>query len=310
MAWPRPETTNSHWSAPRWRLLAPPSRPPGGSTIWAAWLRALPIETRKPRPNRKLSRRIAMISCLPSGPATGATLAGRLQCGAGSQALTSLPPIFAPGEPGRPAGLRSRAPCRSPWLKVRAGKKVSLTRRNCQSTGNAPLGRWPLPRPGSGGAIGDLDDEHGAKLRVAQANDAAVRGDELVRHRQAEAGAALAGRALEGLEQVGARLLWHARPVVADLDGDARALALCRNLDPTPDRLAQLDCLQGIATEVAQDAEQLIAVGIDPELGFHRNRPIDGTLAWQTKTVGHFRNQRRQAHQFATGRRFFGAAKF
>ena len=48
---------------------------------------------------------------------------------------------------------------------------------------------------------------------------------QLVRDGEAEARAALARRALEGLEQVGARLLRHARPVVAHLDGDAAAVA-------------------------------------------------------------------------------------
>src|SRR5262245_12798833 len=239
MAWPWPETTNSHWSAPRWRLLAPPSQPPGGSTIWAAWLRPLPIETRKPRPNRKLSRRIARSPgwdrprrCLGAAPAN--------EWRRWQPTLRPCPKTFKAQGSLKAAALKLRAP-RSPWLKVCAGKKVSPPPRNSQSTGKTT-------HPGSGGAIGDFDDEHGAKPRVAQANDATMRGDELVRHCQAEAGAALAGRALEGLEQVGTCLLWHARSVVAHLDADTRAEALRRNLDSPLDRLAQLDCLQGIAT--------------------------------------------------------------
>src|SRR5262245_25021000 len=55
MARPVPETTYSHWSAPPWRLSLPPSCPPGAMTICAACERSLPIDTRKPFPNSRLS---------------------------------------------------------------------------------------------------------------------------------------------------------------------------------------------------------------------------------------------------------------
>src|SRR6185295_20039214 len=94
---------------------------------------------------------------------------------------------------------------------------------------------------------------------------AAVGGHQLVRHGEAEARTALAGRALESLEQVGSRLLRHAGAVVAHVDGDAAAVARGRHADmpleaarSTP--LLLLDGLQGVAAQVAQDPVELVAV--------------------------------------------------
>jgi hypothetical protein len=56
---PVPDTTKSHWSAPRWRLRAPPSESPGAIVIHAACERALPSAIRKPFPKRKCLR------CMP-----------------------------------------------------------------------------------------------------------------------------------------------------------------------------------------------------------------------------------------------------
>src|SRR5438270_7592958 len=65
VATPLPDSTKSHWSAPRWRLCGSPSPLPGATTISAACERRLPRTTRKadvcrlvprPRPNRSSLR--------------------------------------------------------------------------------------------------------------------------------------------------------------------------------------------------------------------------------------------------------------
>src|ERR1041384_8149230 len=72
IASPRPETTNSHWSAPRWRLSEPPSAPPGGSTISAACEAWLPRITRKPLPKRNVFFFMDPSYSGPSPPVPGA----------------------------------------------------------------------------------------------------------------------------------------------------------------------------------------------------------------------------------------------
>src|SRR5688572_1733991 len=62
VATPSPASTNSHWSAPRWRFCGSPSALPGASTISAACERALPSATRKPRPDRSVLRCMTLLA--------------------------------------------------------------------------------------------------------------------------------------------------------------------------------------------------------------------------------------------------------
>src|SRR5690348_290164 len=56
VAIPIPETTYSHWSAPRWRLCGPPSAFPGSKTISAACELGLPRTMRNPISNCRFFR--------------------------------------------------------------------------------------------------------------------------------------------------------------------------------------------------------------------------------------------------------------
>src|SRR6185312_17529658 len=56
VAIPIPETTYSHWSAPRWRLCGPPSACPGSKTISAACELGLPRTIRNPISNCRFFR--------------------------------------------------------------------------------------------------------------------------------------------------------------------------------------------------------------------------------------------------------------
>src|SRR5262245_26388043 len=120
---------------------------------------------------------------------------------------------------------RYRLPCRTVNVAMLQSSSAQRVRVLVDPAG---VGRWPHA-PSSGHAVGNFDHKHGADLRVTQADRAPVRRDKLVRHGEAEAGTPLARGALEGLEQVGARLLRHARSIIADLDHHALAVALGRN---------------------------------------------------------------------------------
>src|SRR5262245_64421851 len=111
--------------------------------------------------------------------------------------------------------------------------------------------------PASAGAVGNFDHENGTNFGVPQADGTPVRRDELVRNGEAEAGTTLARGALEGLEQMGARLLRDTWSIIADFDHHALAVARGRNLNTALDGLAQFDGLQGVAAQVAQHTEQL-----------------------------------------------------
>ena len=89
--------------------------------------------------------------------------------------------------------------------------------------------------------------------------------DQLLGHRKPKPRAALAGRALERLEKMGARLLGHTWTVVADLDGNPQPFAQCGDPDMTAHMVLLLDGLHGIAGEVAQDTKELIAIRINAQ---------------------------------------------
>src|SRR5262245_37739113 len=65
-------------------------------------------------------------------------------------------------------------------------------------------------------AVRQLDQERRTLVAVEKLESPAVHRGELRRDREPEARAALARRPLEGAEEIGARLLRHARPVVRD----------------------------------------------------------------------------------------------
>src|SRR5262245_52180988 len=114
-------------------------------------------------------------------------------------------------------------------------------------------------------AIGDLKLKRRTPGRVAQADDATVSVDQLLGHRKAKPRAALAGRALERLEEMGARLLGHTWTIVADFDGNPHPVAQCGDPDMTLHILLLLDGLHGIAGKIAQDAKELIAIRVNAQ---------------------------------------------
>ena len=71
-----------------------------------------------------------------------------------------------------------------------------------------------------------------------------------------------------------------------------------------------LDRLQGVAGEIAQYAEELVAVGIDAQPIADLDRPVDGAFARQAEAVADLIDERPQRQQLAPGRRLLGAAEF
>src|SRR5262249_20149297 len=96
---------------------------------------------------------------------------------------------------------------------------------------------------------------------------AAMRPRQFARDRQAETAAARPGGAEERTEQVVTRLGRQARTIVSDLDRDRAGLATGR--DPQPLRSG----LDRVAGEVREYAVELVAIGLDDELG--RERAVD-----------------------------------
>ena len=71
-------------------------------------------------------------------------------------------------------------------------------------------------------------------------------------------------------------------------------LRLRRDADVALGDVLLLDGLQGVAAQVAQDAEELVAIGIDAQRLVHLDGPADGALARQAQPVADLLNQRTQ----------------
>src|ERR1700674_246001 len=111
----------------------------------------------------------------------------------------------------------------------------------------------------------DLERRPGAGA-VDEGDAAAMRAGDLGGDGKAESGAAGAGAALEGLEEMAAGAFGDARTGIADADADIRSVAGRGNGQPADDGhalVAALQRLDRIAAEIDQDAEELVWVGID-----------------------------------------------
>ena len=97
-------------------------------------------------------------------------------------------------------------------------------------------------------------------------------------NRQPETGSAGARRAAKRGKKVLSGLWRHARAGIVDGNGDDAAHTHRRNTDsPRPAilRLVIRQGLDGIATDIVHDTEQLLAVGIDLEVVLHLNLEFD-----------------------------------
>src|SRR5579871_1297975 len=151
-------------------------------------------------------------------------------------------------------------------------------RRLCKS---AFRGRTAAPRPAGRAssvpvlavapiparAVGDDDLEGGAGAGGVDERDAAAMGAEDFRgDGEAEAGAARAGAALEGLEEMAACPFGDAGAGVADADLDVRPVARGRDGQPAYHGgalVAAIERLHRVAGEIDEDAEELVRIGID-----------------------------------------------
>src|SRR5262245_10345628 len=114
-------------------------------------------------------------------------------------------------------------------------------------------------------AVGDRNAERRADGAFDQTDLAPVRAHQFGDDGKSEPDAAGAGRALEGFEQMGAGLLREAGAGVGDLDHRHRTLAAPGDADLILAGVlgvARLKCLQRVAREIEQDAEELIRIGI------------------------------------------------
>ena len=135
--------------------------------------------------------------------------------------------------------------------------------------------------------------------------------DELGGDREPEPRSALARRALERAEEVGARLGRHTGPVVGDLDEDLAPVA--PSLDADLARLALtllLDRLHGVADEVAQDPEQVLVIGIDAEVLVHVDDPARSCPRAAARAPRRLRRPRASAAELAARLGLLGSAEF
>src|SRR5262245_58349510 len=162
------------------------------------------------------------------------------------------------------------------------------------------------------GPVGDDDLECRARAgRLYEADRAAVGANDLGGDRKPEAGAARPGAALKGLEQMIAGAFRHARTGVADADGDIAAVAGAADRQPAHHRralVAALERLDGVATEIDEDAEELVGIGVDLQPGRDLVLEGYGRVADKAEGIGDVVDHAVERHQPPFGRRLAGAA--
>src|SRR5207249_3972857 len=135
---------------------------------------------------------------------------------------------------------------------------------------------------------------------------AAMGTDDLGGDGETEAGAAGPRAALEGLEEVAAGTLAHARAGVADTDRNAGAVAAAAHRQAADDGralVAAVQGLRGVPAEIDEDAEELVGVGVDLEPGRHLVLEGDGGVADKAEGVGDVVDQAVERDKPAFGRR-------
>src|SRR5262245_31581632 len=136
-----------------------------------------------------------------------------------------------------------------------------------------------------------------------------MRIDQLSGDGEAEPGAVLARHALERLEEMGPRPLRYARPGVAHVDHRHRAFAAGDDGDLAIALALALKSLHRIAAQIAQHAEQLVAVSIDPEVGGNVQDPSDAIGARQTEPLSDLDDQGGKLELLAPRRRLLRLAE-
>ena len=141
---------------------------------------------------------------------------------------------------------------------------------------------------------------------------AAMGAGKLARDGQAKAGAAPAGRAGEGLEEMFARLRRQAGAVITDADGHDGALAPGGDLDTARFHASFLagDGLTGIACEIGQNAGELFRIGIGGQPFRHGVDQFHHTRIRFRQVLEELGNERPQKHRLAPGRAFLRLAVF
>ena len=130
---------------------------------------------------------------------------------------------------------------------------------------------------------------------------------------EAEAGSAGFGSTLKGLEQASAQMFGDAGAVVGDAHRDDGTFAPGLQCDGAVLelqclRLAVLDRLGRVAHQVGQDAEELIAVGIDGEVLRHIVVEHDPARGFDRDALDHLIDEQVEDELVAPGRRLLGAA--
>src|SRR5688572_13786751 len=109
---------------------------------------------------------------------------------------------------------------------------------------------------------------------------------------EAQARSALPRHALERLEEMRAGLLRHAGAGVGDLDDGDRAFSPRDEEDLAGALAFALERLYGVAAEIAQDAVELVAVGIDLKLLLDLDGPVDEFGARKPEAVADLGDKR------------------
>ena len=125
-----------------------------------------------------------------------------------------------------------------------------------------------------------------------------MRLDEFGGDGEAETGATLARHALERLEQMGARPIRHAGASVGYFDDRDRTFPSRRDHDLAGAAPFAFECLHGVAAEIGQNTEQLVAVGVDLERLLDVELPGDKFWPRQTERIADFIDEwgKRKAH--------------
>jgi hypothetical protein len=197
-------------------------------------------------------------------------------------------------------------------FRVRNSTALSAIRTDPPNAGCVSFraGAFVAPRLELDGAVRDDDVERRPDGALGELDLAPMGAHQFGRDREAQPGAAGARRALEGLEQMLARLGGEAGAGVGDVDDHHRAFAPAGDADLVARRvvgLARLQRLHGVAGEVDQHAQQLIVVGVDHQAAFDRADPADPPVGLQVEGLAHLLDQCREPDHLPVGSRFLCA---
>src|SRR6476469_7691602 len=194
-----------------------------------------------------------------------------------------------------------------------------IQRRQAAHRRDSPQNRGIMDaKPSSAAAPRALEVDHhvrddhaeGGAALIADQRDLATMGvDELGGDCEPKPGAVLPRHALKRLEEMRLRPLRHSRPGVAYVDHRDCAFAPRDDDDLAVAVAPALQRLHAVAAEIAQHAKELVAVGVDLEVGRDVEDPLDAIGARQPKSIANLGDERGKLELSAPRRHFLRLAE-